>query len=250
MPKLQLSTGAELQYEDVGSGDTVILLHGLLGTARVDLGDVIDAISSEFRVIAVTMRGYGESGPKPRSFPPDFYERDASDVLALLDALQLDRVHIGGYSDGGEVALIAAVLQPERFKSVAVWGSVGIVPEELMPSMDDLGTVPGVDDIRVTARELHEIEDPEPVLAEWFESYTSIIQRGGDLSLSRVHQLTMPVLLMVGDADPMAPVPYAERFVNQAPNAQLVLFTGGHAVHQEHPRAFHLRLAAFFKGHA
>lgn len=247
MPFAMLSTGATLQYEDVGQGELVLLLHGLLGTARVDLGEVIDALSANYRVLGITMRGYGASEPKPRSFPVDFYQRDAKDVLALMDALNIQQAHIGGYSDGGEVALLAATMQPERFKSVVVWGSIGVVPPELMPQNDNLGDIPGVDDLVKVARSLHGIDSPELVIAEWINAFTTIIQRGGDLSVSQAHRLTMPTLLMLGDADLMAPKPYAESFVAQAPNAQLKLFPGGHAVHKEHLTTFVHRLREFIE---
>lgn len=234
MPFIQTSTGARLHYEDAGQGEHVIALHGLLGTARVDLGQVIDALAPHYLVIAPTLRGYGESYPKPRDFSPGFYHRDAEDVLALMDALGLAQAHIIGYSDGGEVALIAATQQPERFKSVAVWGSTGIVPASLRPDPNNPGAIPGVDDIRRVASQLHGITHPEAALAQWISTYTQIIDDGGDLSLSQAHRLTMPLLMMIGAEDAMAPQADAEAFVRRAPSGQLRVFAGGHAVHQEH----------------
>lgn len=248
MPTISLTTNATLAYEDVGNGEPIIALHGLLGTARIDLGDVIDELSKSFRVIAPTMRGYGESLPKPRRFPPDFYEVDAADVLALMDALHITRAHLIGYSDGGEVAIIAATMQPERVLSVATWGSIGLVPPELMPDADNAGDIPGVsaDEMLTVARERHGIENPEAAMEEWYASYAAIIQRG-DLSIGQADQLTMPVLLMLGDRDPLAPVQYGEQFVQRAPNARLQLFPGGHAVHQEHFGEFMESLTRFLK---
>lgn len=248
MPFLSTATGAHLHYEDQGSGEVVLALHGLLGTARIDLGDVMDALSQEYRVIGLTLRGYGESQPKPRTFPPDFYQRDAADVLAALDALALDRVHIIGYSDGGEVALLAAAQQPERFVSAAVWGSVGIVPAGLRPDPRHLGSVPGIDDLQRVATQVHQITDPERAIREWVDAYTHIIDAGGDLSLSQAHRLTMPVLLMVGDSDDMAPISDAETLCARLPNGRLTVFPGGHAVHHEHPTALIAHLRAFLRG--
>lgn len=247
MPFVQTSSGAHLHYEDQGSGEVVIALHGLLGTARIDLGNVMDALSDDYRVIGLTLRGYGESQPKPRTFPLDFYQRDAADVLSALDALELERVHIIGYSDGGEVALIAAAQQPERFQSVAVWGSTGVVPASLRPDPQRLGSIPGVEDLRRVAEQVHGITDPESVIAEWVASYTQIIDRGGDLSLSQAHRLTMPVLVMVGDADEMAPLSDAQALFARLPHGRLEIFRGGHALHQEHTSALIAQLRAFIK---
>lgn len=70
MPFAEISTGARLHYEDHGSGAPVILVHGLLGTARAHLGGVMDWLSADYRVIGLTLRGYGQSEPKSRDFPP------------------------------------------------------------------------------------------------------------------------------------------------------------------------------------
>lgn len=233
MPIVNTGTGAQLHYEDIGTGETVIALHGLLGTARVDLGNVMDVLSQDYRVIGITMRGYGDSGPKPRTFPQDYYQQDALDVLAAMDALQVDQAHIIGYSDGGEVALIAATEQPERFLSVLTWGSMGKVPHLLRPNPDDPGSVPGVGDIVQVAQQLHGITDVQPVMAQWVTSFTAIIDAGGDLSQSNAHRLTMPVLLILGDNDPMAFRSEAEPLINAAPNASLQMLEGGHALHEE-----------------
>ncbi|MEZ4516487.1 MAG: alpha/beta fold hydrolase [Chloroflexota bacterium] len=58
-----------LAYWDIGEGDPLVLLHGFTGTARRDLGDLIDTYSSDYRIIAPDLRGYGASRPPNRSFP-------------------------------------------------------------------------------------------------------------------------------------------------------------------------------------
>jgi valacyclovir hydrolase len=239
MPIISTRTGAQLQYEERSSQHPypLIALHGLLGTAKIDLEPVLDALGVQYHVYAPTLRGYGESEPKPRTFPPDFYERDAEDVLAFMDALDIVQAHIIGYSDGGEVALLAAAKQPGRFASVATWGSMGIVPPELMPQADDLGAgIPGVGDLEQVAREVHGITDPEAVIAEWTESYSGIIQRGGELARAQADKLTMPVLIILGNADELAPLRYGQQLVDTLPNGQLKVFAGGgHALHHERP---------------
>ena len=118
MPLVEIDTGATLHYEDTDpNGDLtpVILIHGMLGTARGHLGHVIDWLAAQgFRAIGVTLRGYGQSLPKPRDFPNNFYHRDCDDLLAFMNAIDIPKAHLIGYSDGGEVALIAAGIAPSR----------------------------------------------------------------------------------------------------------------------------------------
>ena len=133
MPYLDIATGARLEYVDTdpaGSDRPVLIaIHGMLGTARTHLGHVIDWLAPDYRVLGPSMRGYGQSRPKPRDFPPDFYRRDTLDLLAFMDALGIERAHVMGYSDGGEIALMAGGMAPERCagaststpKRAAVW---------------------------------------------------------------------------------------------------------------------------------
>jgi valacyclovir hydrolase len=136
MPFAELLTGARLHYDDSG-GDTppFILVHGMLGTAALHFPQVTDWLKPNYRVLGLSLRGYGQSTPKPRTFTPDFYHKDAADVLAFMDALNIPQAHLMGYSDGGETALIAAGTQPERFKSVIVWGCVGYFGPAMRPAV-------------------------------------------------------------------------------------------------------------------
>jgi len=76
-----------------------------MDSGRSYTGAEIDWLATMYRVIAPDLRGYSKSHPKPRTYPKDFYRRDADDMAALIDALKLDQPHVLGFSDGGEVAL-------------------------------------------------------------------------------------------------------------------------------------------------
>ena len=122
----ELPTGATLHYEEKGEGEELVLVHGLLGTARAELGHLIDWLAEKFHVYGVTLRGYGESTPKPRTFPPDFYYRDTEDVIAFMDAVGLKRAHYLGFSDGGEIGLVAGGSTPSGFARSWSGGRLGI----------------------------------------------------------------------------------------------------------------------------
>ncbi|MFZ4814696.1 MAG: alpha/beta fold hydrolase [Phototrophicaceae bacterium] len=247
MPYADLSTGVRLYYDDVGSGPTLIALHGWLGTGRLHLGHVIDWLSPRFRVIAPSLRGYGNSRPPQRDFPNDFYYQDAEDVLALMDVLGVDTAHIIGYSDGGEVALIAAGTQPQRFASVAVWGAVGYFGEAMRPVAQRSAPATFLsDDPELMA--LHGIENAKAFVGGWIRAVVYMIDRGGDISLSLAPKITCPVMLMLGDQDTLNPQAFGQRFVDATPNGRLVMFEQcGHPIHDEQTDAFQLTLNAFWK---
>lgn len=236
MPYAETRTGACLHYEEAGSGAPVIAVHGMLGTARYDLGDVIDWLSADYRVIGPTLRGYGESTPKPRAFPPDFYRRDAEDLLAFMDAIHLPSAHILGYSDGGEVALMAAGLQPQRFRSVATIGAVGFFGPEMRPGVQRLYPVDWVTDEK---RALHDMDNPVPIVMQWIRSTKMLIDGGGGPAPNLAPNITCPVLLMLGDQDILNPASCAQVYLPNVANGRLEMFSAcGHAIHKQQPDEF------------
>ncbi len=242
MPFAEISTGARLHYEEAGSGTPFILLHGLVGTARTDLGQVMDWLAESYRVIGPSLRGYGQSTPKPRDFPLNFYHRDADDLLAFMDALALEKAHILGYSDGGEVALIAAARQPERFLSVMTIGAVGSFGPELRPAVQRV--YPG-DWIDEKTLQLQGIDNPAQFTLGWVTALKHCIDTGGDVSLSLAPNIVAPLLMMLGKQDTLNPSSYAQKYVQAAPNGKVMLFDSGHGVHQQDCGNF-LRVVAVF----
>src|SRR3954447_2349346 len=90
---------------------TVVLLHGLGATARLNWPGAFDALTPWFRVISLDHRGHGRGIRSP--WP--FRLRDcADDVIALADVLGIDQLIAAGYSMGGPIALQARRRHPDR----------------------------------------------------------------------------------------------------------------------------------------
>jgi valacyclovir hydrolase len=243
MPHAEVLTGARLYYEDLGSGEPLLLIHGLMDVPRVHYQPLLNWLSARYRVIAPSLRGYYESTPKPRDFPPDFYRRDALDVLALMDAIGLEQAHILGYSDGGEVALLAPGMMPARFQSVVAWGAVGYFG----PGMHAAAAraYPG-DWIPESDRLLHGITDIDAIMRQWVESVQAIVDAGGDVSLSLAANITCPLLLLLGDRDRLNPAAYGQRLVDQTAAGRLVVVPDcGHSIHNEQWPVFQQVVGAF-----
>jgi pimeloyl-ACP methyl ester carboxylesterase len=95
--------GAKIWYAAYGSGAPVILLHGGLGHGGNWGYQVPMLVSSGHRAVLIDSRGHGRS---TRDLRPYTYELMAADVLAVMDALQLEKAPIVGWSDGACTALI------------------------------------------------------------------------------------------------------------------------------------------------
>ncbi len=234
MPLVKLATGAALHYEDMlpkSDQVPVILIHGMLGTARGHLGHVMDWLHSKIlRVIGLTLRGYGESLPKPRDFPDNFYQRDCDDLIAFMDALAIKRAHLIGYSDGGEVALIAAGKFAGRIASCIAIGAIGNFGPELRPVFQRM--YPG-DWISDEEKRIHGFSDAARFTGEWARAMTKMIDAGGDVSLGLAHRIECPLIIMLGREDKLNPARYGERFLNRVKKGRLALFDCGHAVQDE-----------------
>jgi pimeloyl-ACP methyl ester carboxylesterase len=106
--------GIEMYYATYGRPDTgampVLLIHGGLGHADIWSAQVAD-LSSDRYVIVADSRGHGRS---TRTADPFGYDLMASDYVALLDFLKVDKVDLVGWSDGGIIGLDIAMKHPDR----------------------------------------------------------------------------------------------------------------------------------------
>ena len=248
MPLIEISTGATLHYEDLQRNHIetpVILIHGLLGTARGHLGHVMDWLDGQgFRVIGLTLRGYGQSLPKPRDFPENFYHRDAEDLLAFMDALAIEKAHLIGFSDGGEVVLITAGQQPQRVASSIAIGAVGNFGAELRPVFQRI--YPG-NWITDAEKQEHEFTDAASFTRGWVRSMTRMVDAGGDVSLSHAPNITGPLIIMLGKDDTLNPEKYGRRFVEKVTHGRVEMFDCDHYVHDEQTESFYQVTLAHLK---
>lgn len=111
--------GVRIRYVERGAGTPVVLVHGFTGSIErswIDTG-VLPELARGYRVIALDLRGHGKSDAPHE---PAAYEHIATDVIALMDHLGVERGHIVGYSLGGIIALKLLTTHPERFLSAVV----------------------------------------------------------------------------------------------------------------------------------
>ncbi len=118
MPRINVGD-CEIHYEERGSGDLVVLIHGL-GSSIRDWELQIPAFSERYRVIAIDVRGHGQSD-KPRG--PYSVVKFAADVATVLDKLQVGPAHIVGISMGGMIAFQLAVDSPASIRSLVIVNS-------------------------------------------------------------------------------------------------------------------------------
>jgi pimeloyl-ACP methyl ester carboxylesterase len=100
--------GTRIAYDCAGDGPALVLLHGGFIQDRRSWAPYVDRLKSTYRVLAIDLRGHGESD-HPKTVEAYAAARVCDDVLAVLDAEQILRTHLWGFSFGAGVALQFAV---------------------------------------------------------------------------------------------------------------------------------------------
>lgn len=234
--------GLSLYYDDQGDGPTVVLLHGFAADMNVNYvrSGILDLLLDEgYRVVALDARGHGLSG-KPTE--PDAYANDAMkrDVVALFDHLGLSNVVLVGYSMGAHLSLRLVPDEP-RVKALVLLGigETGTGGEDGPDRRDQLLAVlqadspDDVDDASLRQFRVMAGLDREPLLA--------YIKAPGTHEPARLDDITVPVLLIVGDDDENAgdPSGLAEQL-----GATLVRVPGDHFTANARPE-LHRALLGF-----
>src|ERR1700688_1853214 len=129
--------GARIWYSTYGSGSPVILLHGGIGHSGNWGYQVPALVGSGYHTVLIDSRGHGRS---TRDAQPFSYELMASDVVAVMDAIHLEKAGLVGWSDGACTALILAAKAPSRAAGVFYFACnmdpSGVKPFEATPTLN------------------------------------------------------------------------------------------------------------------
>ncbi len=126
MPKIKTADGVALYYEEAGTGTPVVFVHEFAGDYRT-WEPQMRHFARSHRCVTYSQRGY-----PPSDVPndPARYGQDIArgDVVALMDALGIDKAHVVGHSMGAYTALHVGIRHPQRCISVTAagcgWGSL------------------------------------------------------------------------------------------------------------------------------
>ena len=130
--KRVLSGGVEIAFEDAGHGEpALVLIHPAFSNLS-HFDPLVAHLAGRHRVIALDLRGHGESGvPRDGFRIADF----AQDVLAVCREARVERAVLCGHSIGGAVALTSAALDPGVAAGVALLDASVLFPEPLRRQM-------------------------------------------------------------------------------------------------------------------
>lgn len=262
MTKIRVN-GVELYYEVHGpeGADWLVLNNGIIMNAALSWALQKPDLSCRYRLLLYDCRGQGQSEHPGGPYSMDLH---ADDLSALLEALAIGSLHVGGISYGGEIALAFALKYPQKTRSLFLADTVSEIGPELratveswidaLKSNDPLAfyhaTVPWNFSALFIRDHPALLEDAKkryalldfPAVIRLCESFLAF-----DLT-ARLGEIKAPVCLLVGELDHLKGLNYATLLKRGIPHAELHILSGaGHASSWEKPAEFNTILLGFLE---
>lgn len=198
------ANGVRYYYEVRGEGPPLLLLHGGLGAGDM-FTPLFPALTAKRQVITVDLQGHGRTALGARPFG---LEAQGADMAAVLDHLKIRKADVVGYSLGGGVAFQLAVQKPERVNRL-VLVSAGYASDAFFPEMrGQQAMVSGQMAEAMKGTPMHDTYMRlAPVKADFprlLDTLGAFMRKDYDYS-AQIPRLTMPVMLVFGDADMYRP---------------------------------------------
>jgi 3-oxoadipate enol-lactonase len=234
-----------LYWESTGTGDPVLLIHGL-GLSGGAWWRTVDALAESMRVITFDHRGIGQSESLTYTYTT---EAMADDAVSILDDLAMDRVHLYGFSLGGMVAQQVALRHPDRVQSLVLGGTHSGGRRAAVPDPEVMGffqrratmtseqaawaSVPYNYGPRCRATQADRIaEDIERRLRNPFNERAyraQLLAASLHNCYGRLDRIRAPTLVVHGARDRIIPVANAHMTAARVPGAQItILEDAGH----------------------
>ena len=249
-----------LSCVEIGSGDPILFIPGLIGLAA-QWSHQVDYFGKKHRAIAFDHRGAGQSDKPMQEYTTSLF---AEDAVGLLDTLSIGQAHIVGASTGGAIAQVLALEYPTRVRSltlVSTWARpdayyrriqeirkrvlliMGVEPYIKLSSVWTAGPTQFRDMLAgLEAFEAAQVQQAAPV-----EVMAARID--ATLEHDRLDQLariTVPTMVVVADDDTLVPPYLGETIAAAIPGAHLVrMREGGHNCFRNDPAGFNRILEQF-----
>ncbi len=263
---IEVEKNVNLHVTDLGEGKTVVLIHGWpLSNAMYEY-QYQDLVKKGFRVVGITLRGFGKSDKPYGKYDYDVY---ADDIKVVLDKLNIEDATLGGFSMGGAIAIhYVAKYNAAHIKKLALFGAAAPVWTKRADypfgfSKDDVN---GLIELSTTNRpQLLEnfgkifaaTETALPLgLGNWlgginFEAspyattQSLIALRDSDLR-SSLRKIKIPTAIFHGVQDKICEFSLAEQLHKGIKNSYIVRFeNSGHGLFLEELKKFNAELISF-----
>lgn len=221
----------KVYYEIYGEGEPVLLVHGNGGSIS-NFENQIPELAKHFRVIAVDSRAQGKSSDSDKEIS---YALMASDMSELIDKLQLERVNVVGWSDGGNVGLEMALAYPEKVKKLITFGA-NYSWQDFYAEPDTVEMDPNAPLLEKTRPFVQQfMKDYAEIPQERLDKLSALMEKFPNLTKEQLGQIEAPVLVVAGDHD-LIKAEHTLSLFQSLPHARLLIVPGAsHMVVVEQP---------------
>jgi len=250
-----------IAYDDCGEGPALLLIHGFPLNRQMWQAQLLPLASAGYRVIAPDLRGFGSSGAPAEGYSMDGF---ADDLVAFLDALQIDRAVVGGMSMGGYILLDLLERHPERVAAACFIATKSSADDEegrarrsaMAAQAERLGANPIIKnfaELLFAPETMHRQPALIAQVTSWMRSTPPRALAGGLLAMRDRKDYTpllpgfrQPSLVVVGSEDRASSHAAIELFTSGLPSCTSQVISGaGHMVNMEQPGEFNATLLRF-----
>ena len=210
-------------YIERGEGFPLILLHGN-GEDGGYFVHQMEPFAKHFRVIALDTRGHGQT---PRGNASFTIRQFAEDLLEFMDRQHIEKAHILGFSDGGNIALVFALAHPERVEKLILNGA----------NLDASGVKRNIQipiEIGYRIASLFARKSPE---ARKKAELLGLMVNEPNVNPDNLAQIQCPTLVVAGSKD-MIKEEHTRLIARSIPGSEMVIIPGNHFVANQNPDAF------------
>jgi 3-oxoadipate enol-lactonase len=264
MPRTRIGN-IEIYYEVYGSGEPLVLIHGLSMDSSTWLNQV-PVLSQKYQVIVFDNRGVGQTDAPSEAYSTDMM---ADDTVALLKFLNIENAHILGFSMGGMIAQTITLKYPELVRSLLLTSTAARFPARakhlvqvwLRMLNENVSLESRIregflwvytnkffeHDETVTASVNSALNSPYPLSTQGFAGQVAALMQHD--TRSRLSQISVPTLVLIGGDEILIPVEFSEELTASIPKAELVILEhGGHNCWMEFPEPFNQAVMKFLEG--
>ncbi|KAK2534122.1 hypothetical protein Q9233_004305 [Columba guinea] len=256
--KVQVN-GVNLHYQQTGEGShAVLLLPGMLGSGQTDFGPQLKSMNKQlFTIVAWDPRGYGQSIPPSRDFPPDFFERDAKDAVDLMQLYPYKAVQL-------KYSLVKVIPVDIWFvnstgnlrgknRSWQMYHDVSLL-ECLSKNFLPLNT--GIRDVskwsekvKKPLEEMYGLKYFAKTCEAWVDGISRFAEKSdGNICQELLPDIKCPTFIIHGEKDPLVPRAHAEYIHKHIKGSRLLLMAEGkHNLHLRFAEEFNRQVEDFLQ---
>ena len=219
-------------YIKKGIGEPLILLHGN-GEDCSYFAHQMDAFAAHFHVIAIDTRGHGQT---PRGEAPFTIRQFADDLLAFMDEHHIEKAHLLGFSDGGNIAMVFALKYPERVGKLILNGAnlnaSGVKRKIQIP-------------IEIGYR-MAKLFAGRSRKAKKNAEMLGLMVNDPNVKVEELSRIQNKTLVIAGDND-MIKDQHTRLIAKSIPGAELCILQGNHFIANKNPQSFNEAVLRFLR---